>query len=63
MNNIQILSDESCSYKFYESLGCQKVYETIIPNGEPDKCGNMTTEKGYIYEYILNDYIVKKNVD
>ncbi len=53
MKNIQILSDESCNYKFYESLGCIKVYETVINNGEPDKCGNITTEKGFIYEKKL----------
>lgn len=53
MANIQILSDESCNYKFYENLGCQKVYEKIIPNGEPDKHGNITTEKGFIYEKKL----------
>ena len=50
MKNIQILTDESCNYKFYQKLGCQKVYEKIIPNGEPDKLGNITSEKGYIYE-------------
>ncbi len=49
MNNIQILSDESCNYKFYESLGCQKIYEKIISNEELNKCGNITTEKGFIY--------------
>lgn len=50
MKNIQILTDESCNYKFYQKLGCQKVYEKIIPNSEPDKLGNITSEKGYIYE-------------
>lgn len=54
MKNIQILSDESCNYQFYEALGCTKVYEKIIPNGEPDKCGNMVNEKGFIYEKKLN---------
>lgn len=53
MANIQILSDEACNYKFYEVLGCIKVYEKFIPNGEPDKCGNITTEKGFIYEKKL----------
>lgn len=53
MNNIQILSDESCNYKFYENLGCIKVYEKDIPNGEPDKCGNEMTKKGFIYEKNL----------
>lgn len=50
MKNIQILSDESCNYKFYESIGCKKIYETIIPNGEPNQCGKKLSEKGYIYE-------------
>lgn len=53
MKNIQILSDESCNYKFYEALGCTKVYEKVIPNGEPDKCGNTKNEKGFIYEKKL----------
>ena len=54
MKNIQILSDESCNYQFYEVLGCIKVYEKVIPNGEPDKCGNIINEKGFIYEKKLN---------
>ncbi len=53
MKNIQILSDESCNYKFYETLDCIKVYEKVIPNGEPDKCGNIKNEKGFIYEKKL----------
>lgn len=53
MKNIQILSDESCNYQFYEALGCIKVYEKIIPNGEPDKCGKIVNEKGFIYEKKL----------
>ncbi len=54
MKNIQILSDESCNYKFYENLGCTKIYETLISNGEPDKCGKITSEKGFIYEKKLS---------
>ena len=50
MRNIQILSDESCNFKFYEACGCKKVYEKVINNGEPNKCGNVTSEMGYIYE-------------
>ena len=50
MKNIQILSDESSNYKFYENLGCKKVYETTIYNGEPGKNGNSYKEQGYIYE-------------
>lgn len=55
MKNLQILSDESCNYKFYEKLGCKKVYEKIIQNGEPDKCGNISSEKGFIYEKVFNE--------
>lgn len=54
INNLQILTDESCSFKFYEKIGCKKVFETIISNGEPQKCGNNLFEKGYIYEKRLN---------
>lgn len=54
MKNIEILTDQSSNFKFYENCGCKKVYEKIIPNGEPDKLGNITSEKGYIYEKIFN---------
>lgn len=50
MKNIQILTDESCNFKFYEACGCNKVYEKVINNSEPDKCGNTSSEIGYIYE-------------
>lgn len=50
MKNIQILTDESCNFKFYEACGCKKVYEKVINNGKPDKCGNASSEIGYIYE-------------
>ena len=55
MKNIQILSDESCNYNFYEKLNCKKVYETMITNGEPGKCVNLSYEKGFIYEKRLKD--------
>lgn len=54
MKNIEILSDESCNFKFYEYCGCKKVYEKIIPNSEPDKCGNISSEIGYIYEKVFD---------
>lgn len=57
MKNIQILTDESCNYKFYESLNCKKVYEKIISNEASDKCGNMSSEKGFIYEKNLRSYV------
>lgn len=50
MRNIQILTDESCNFKFYEACGCNKVYEKVINNGEPNKCENVISEIGYIYE-------------
>lgn len=53
MKNIQIVTDESCNYKFYESLGCKKVYETIVENKEIEQLGNGYTEKAFIYEKKL----------
>ena len=50
MKNIQILTDESCDFKFYEACGCDKVCEKVINNGEPNKCGNTLSKIGYIYE-------------
>ena len=55
MKNIQILTDSSCNFKFYEACGCNKVYEKIINNGEPNKYGNPSTEIGYIYEKNLSN--------
>ena len=37
MKNLQILTDDSCSYYIYESLGCKKVYETVVENKEYGK--------------------------
>lgn len=53
MKKLQILTDDSCSYYIYESLGCQKVYETVVENKEYGKLGNVTQEAAYIYEKIL----------
>lgn len=53
MKNIQILTDESCNYNFYESLGCKKVYETIVENKKIEQLGNGYTEKAFIYEKKL----------
>lgn len=53
MKNLQILTDESCNYKFYESMGCKKIYEKLIPNSEPDACGEVDSEMGFIYEKDL----------
>lgn len=53
MKNLQILTDESCSYQFYEKCGCKKVYETIVKNKEREKLGQITSEKAFIYEKAL----------
>ena len=53
MRNLQISTDESCNYKFYEKLGCKKVYETIVENKEIGQLGNGYTEKAFIYEKKL----------
>ena len=53
MKKIQIVTEESCNYKFYESLGCKKVYETIVENKEIEQLGNGYTESAFIYEKKL----------
>ena len=55
MKNLQIVTDESCNYKFYENLGCKKVYETIVENKEIGQLGNGYTEKAFIYEMKLGE--------
>ena len=55
ITNLQILTDESCNFQFYEKLGCKRIFETNILNGEPEKCGCNLFEKGYIYEKRLNE--------
>lgn len=47
IKKLQILTDESCNYIFYEKFGCTKIYEKVITNGE------MKIEKAYIYEKVL----------
>ncbi len=53
MKNLQILTDESCNYKFYESCGCRKLYETVVKNYEYGRLGNISNEKAFIYEKRL----------
>lgn len=53
MRNLQILTDESSNYHFYEKCGCQKIYETMIKNTEYGKLEKTTDEKAFIYEKIL----------
>ena len=49
MKNIVILSDETSNYKFYENLGCKKIYEMKVDNGEPNENGEIEPEMGYAY--------------
>ena len=51
INILRISTDESSNYKFYESCGCNKIYETIIEYG---KLNRIQREKTYIYEKQLN---------
>lgn len=53
MKNLRILTDESCNYKFYENIGCNKIYEEKVYNYEPNKCGESISEIGFIYEKKL----------
>lgn len=53
IKNLQILADESCNFKFYESCGCKKIHETIIKNQEYGKLGNISNERAFIYEKKL----------
>ena len=47
------LDAQLTAVKFYESLGCKKVYETIVENKEIEQLGNGYTEKAFIYEKKL----------
>ena len=53
MKNLQILTDESCSWQVYEKLGCQRIYETVVENKEYGKLGSVLTEKAFIYKKKL----------
>lgn len=55
MKNLQILTDESCSWQFYEKLGCKRVYETIVKNKEYGDSGNIIAEHAFIYEKRFDD--------
>lgn len=50
---IRIMSDESCECDFYESIGCEKVYECNVINYESFKIKDKKVQKGYIYEKKL----------
>lgn len=53
MKNLQILSDESCTWQVYPSVGCEKVYETVVNNMEYSNLGNVISEQAYIFEKKL----------
>ena len=53
MKNLQILTDESCNFKNYESCECKKIYETIVKNQEYGKLGNISSERAFIYEKVI----------
>lgn len=50
MKNLQILTDESCTYQVYESVGCKKVYQTVVENKEYGKLDKVNKELAFIYE-------------
>lgn len=53
MKNLFILTDDSCSYYIYESLGCNKIFDTVVENKEYGKLGSISSERAYIYEKLL----------
>lgn len=53
MKNLQILTDDACNYRIYETLGCKKIYETVVENKEYGKLGKVSKSEGYIYEKVL----------
>ena len=53
LRNLQILTDDSCSYYIYEATGCKRVFETTIRSKEYGEDGKMYEEKAYIYEKVL----------
>lgn len=53
MKNLQILTDESCNYSIYESLGCKKIYEGMVENKSYENKDSVFSEKVYIFEKRL----------
>jgi len=53
IKNLQILTDPSCSFEFYEWLGCKKVYEKKIKNEEKGRLKDVEYTQGFIYEKVL----------
>ena len=50
MKNLQILTDESCNYHFYDAMECKKIKEISISKQVSEK-----GEKKYIYEKVLKE--------
>ena len=50
MKNMQILTDESCNFKFYDAMGCKKIRETSVSKKVSKK-----GEEKYIYEKVLKE--------
>ena len=53
LKNLQILTDDSCSYYIYEATGCKRIFDTTIKSKEYGEDGKMYEEKAYIYEKVL----------
>ncbi len=53
LKNLQILTDDSCSYYIYEATGCKCVFETTIKSKEYSETIKVREEKAYIYEKEL----------
>ena len=53
IKNLYIYTDDSCSYYIYETLGCNRIYETIVKNKEYGKLPSVIEEHAYIYEKEL----------
>lgn len=50
IKNLEILTDGTCNYKFYESCGCQKVFETVVATNEYKDKENILSAKAFIYQ-------------
>lgn len=49
-----IMTDESCDYGFYDSIGCEKIYETEVTNYEKSRIGDRLTQNAYVYCKRIN---------
>lgn len=53
IKSLYLLTDESCGYEFYDSLGFKCVYETTADSADPANPEVIITEKAFIYEKEL----------